>query len=100
MPALPAGFAEAHGKETAGSDDAAGFKAKADYLALLEQQRAAALSALAATPDARLDEATPESMQAYAATVGAMFNMLGIHEMMHAAQFVVVRRKLGRAPLF
>jgi len=100
MPALPDGFAKAHGKETAGSDDAAVFKTKAEYLELFEKQRAAALAALDATPDARLDEPAPEPMRAYAPTIGAMFNMLGIHELMHAAQFVVVRRKLGKPPLF
>lgn len=100
MPALPAGFAEAHGNETAGSDDPSAFRTKAEYLALLEQQRAAALKALEVIPDARLDEPAPESMQAYARTVGAMFNTLGLHEVMHAAQFVVVRRKLGKPALF
>ncbi len=34
---LPAGFAEAHSKETAGSDDATKFCTKAEYLELMDQ---------------------------------------------------------------
>jgi hypothetical protein len=39
-------------------------------------------------------------MRAYAPTVGAALTMLGAHPMMHAGQFVTVRRKLGKPILF
>lgn len=100
MPALPEGFAEAYTKETAGSDDRAKFHAKAQYVQWLEEQRAATLAHVDALSDADLDKAGPEEARAYAPTVGAMFNAIGIHDMMHAPQITVVRRKLGKPALF
>lgn len=99
-PKLPAGFAEAHGKDTAGSDDRARFPKKAEYLALLEQTKAAILAAVDATPEADFDKPGPESMREYAPTVGAALVILGQHWMMHTGQFVPIRRKLGKPPLF
>jgi hypothetical protein len=96
MPDLPDGFAESHTPETSKSDDAARFLKKDEYLTLLEQQRDATLVALDATPNADLDKAAPESMREYAPTIGIAFNVVGIHEVMHAAQFVAVRRMLGK----
>ncbi len=99
MPKLPDGFVESHTPETSKSDTAAKFRKKDEYLRLMEQQRAATLAALDALPDASLDKPAPESMREYAPTIGAVFNMIGLHEMMHAAQFVPVRRKLGKPVL-
>ena len=96
MPALPNGLAEDHTKETSTSNDPARFHKKDQYLAWLTEQRAATMRHLAAVADAALDKPTPESMKAYAPTVGAAFNMIGIHELMHAAQFPPIRRKLGK----
>ncbi|MGD8451102.1 MAG: DinB family protein [Phycisphaerae bacterium] len=100
MPALPEGFAEAHSPESATSDDPAKFLAKDGYLALMEKMRAGTLAALAARPEADFDKPAPESMRAFAATIGAVYMMIGAHELMHAGQFVPIRRKLGRKPLF
>ena len=100
MPDLPAGFAEAHTPETASSDDPARFHTKEQYLSWMEEQRAGTLAALAALPEAELDKASPEPMREWAPTLGVVFNMIGIHEMMHAGQFAVVRRKLDKAMLF
>ena len=44
--------------------------------------------------------AASEAMRDYAPTVGAVLLLIGNHWMMHAGQFVPVRRKLGRPPLF
>lgn len=100
MPALPAGFEQAYTKETAQCDDPARFHTKAQYLQWLEEQRAATLAHLKALPEADLDKPAPAEAQAYAPTIGAMFNAIGIHDMMHAPQISVVRRKLGKPPLF
>jgi len=100
MPALPEGFAAAYTKETARSDDPAKFHKKAQYLQWLEEQRAATLAHLAALPEADLDKPTPEEAQAYAPTIGIMLNVIGIHDMMHASQIALVRRKLGKPALF
>ena len=100
MPALPDGFAERYAKETATSDDAAAFDSKDTLLSVYQQQRAATLAALEKQSDASLDGESPEPMRAYAPNVGAAFSMQGSHWLMHAGQWAVVRRQLGRAPLF
>lgn len=100
MPSLPAGFAEKYGKETAGSDDPGAFDTKAELMRLYQQQRAGTLAALEKIDNEQLSDAAPESMRAYAPTVGAAFAMQGGHWMMHAGQWAVIRRQLGRPPLF
>ncbi|MDB5386574.1 MAG: hypothetical protein JWM11_2220 [Planctomycetaceae bacterium] len=100
MPALPAGFAEKHSKETSSSDNPADFLTKAEYLRILAEQRQGTLAALAKQTDADFDKPAPESMRAYAPNVGNIFSLIGSHWLMHAGQWAVLRRKLGRAPLF
>ena len=97
MPPLPAGFAEKYTKDTAASDDAAKFARKAELLQTYKAQRAGTLAALAKQSDADLDKATGVD---YAPTVGAMFSLQGSHWLMHAGQWAVLRRQLGRKPLF
>jgi hypothetical protein len=96
MPALPDGFAESYTKETSTSDDRAKFHTKAEYLSLLGRMHEGSIKALNAIPDSDLDKPGPEDMRAYAPTVGAVFNLVGQHELMHVGQFVPVRRKLGK----
>jgi hypothetical protein len=98
-PALPEGFAAAYTRETADSDDPAKFLAKSQYLALLDQMKAASLSAVDATQENQLDAPGPEPMRQYAPTVGVVLMLLGTHLLMHAGQFVPIRRKLGKPPL-
>lgn len=95
-PELPEGFAEAHTKETTGSDDAGKFCDKDTYLDLMEKMRVATLELVKNTSDAQLDEPGPERMRAYAPTKGDVLLMLGQHWMMHVGQFVTVRRKLDK----
>jgi len=97
---LPAGFAEAHEKGNAGSDDPARFATKDEYLRLHGLMLQAASAALDRTPESVLHEPGPESMREYAPTKAAAFMLLGNHLTMHAGQFVPVRRKLGKPPLF
>ena len=47
-----------------------------------------------------LDKPGPESMREYAPTVASVLMLLGSHWLMHAGQFVPIRRKLGKPPLF
>lgn len=100
MPPLPAGFAEKHSKETASSDNPADFLTKAEYLKIREEQRVATAAALAKLTDADLDQLPPEQFRTYLKSVGDLFAMLGTHDVMHAGQWAVIRRKLGRPPLF
>ena len=98
--ALPDGFEATYNKETAASDDPATFVAKEQYLALMEQVKADSLAAIDAMPESDLGKPGPEAMREYAPTIGAVLLLLGSHWVMHAGQFVPIRRKLGKPPLF
>ena len=94
---LPEGFHEAYRRDTQCSDDVAHFKSKAEYVELFEKVRAASLAALEEMDDAKLDEPNPiQSMSEMLPTVGQMFTMMLSHPLMHAGQFVPVRRNLGK----
>lgn len=100
MPALPEGFAAKYTKETATSDDASQFCTKAELMQAYKEQRAGTLAALAKCSAADLDKESPESIRSYAPNVAAAISMQGSHWLMHAGQWVIVRRQLGRPPLF
>ncbi len=100
MPKLPEGFAAKYVKETAASDKASDFHTKDQLLDTYKQQRAATVKKLEQISEADLSKASPEPMQSYAPTIGAVFSMQGTHWVMHAGQWAVIRRQLGRAPLF
>lgn len=97
-PALPEGFAAAHGRDEASttSDDPSRFRSKAEYLALWKAQRAASKSVLSALTDAEMDAPGPERTKQLVSNVGGVFVLLGTHAQMHLGQFVGVRRKLGK----
>ena len=99
-PALPDGFVAAHSAESSKSDDAKKFATKDEYFALADKMKAATMAAIDVTPDAALDQPAPEAMREYAPTVAEALTVLGAHAMMHAGQFVPVRRKLGKPVLF
>ncbi len=95
-PALPAGFEEAHNKTAAESGSTSGYLTLQEYRSLWKAQREATLGLLDRMSDADLDRGDPEVYPAYAPTVGAILNMTGLHPLMHAGQFVAVRRALGK----
>lgn len=97
MPALPAGFAEKYTNETAAVDDPAALLTKAELMAAYKAQREATLAALEKQTDASLDG--PSGFD-WSPTVGSIFSMQGAHWLMHAGQWAVVRRQLGRKPMF
>ena len=92
-PALPEGFDAKHDKATSTIDDPSKFLTKAEYLALWKSQRAATRAALESLSDADLDAATPERIRHMCPTVGHLFNLTGLHALMHVGQFVAVRRE-------
>jgi uncharacterized damage-inducible protein DinB len=98
-PELPAGFAAQHDKNKGQEDPPKGYSSKKVYLDLLDQVRKATLAALDKMTDADLDKPTSGKMASYAPTVGAMMVLLANHTMMHAGQFVPVRRQLGKPVL-
>lgn len=99
-PKLPEGFGDQHNKKTAGQDPPKGFATKGQYLELFNKTREAALGALAKMSDADLDKPTTGDMAKFAPNAGAIFMLMANHTMMHAGQFSVVRRKLGKPVLF
>jgi hypothetical protein len=99
-PELPAGFIEQHGKTTAATDPPKGFGTKAEYLTLFNRFRDATLAALAKLSDADLDKPTAGNMAKFAPTLGALLLLQSNHTLMHAGQFTVLRRKLGKPVLF
>ncbi len=91
-PALPLGFAEQH----ASADLPQGARTKAEYLQLLDQLDGAVLALVDRLPAAAFDAPSPERMQSYAPTMGAVVLLIATHGLMHAGQFVPVRRALGK----
>jgi hypothetical protein len=100
MSPLPVGFGDRHTKSTSRIDSASAFLSKGEYLELYQQQRQGTLALLRAQSDAELDLPAPEKFQAYSKSRGDLFSLQGSHLMMHVGQWAVVRRKLGRPPLF
>jgi hypothetical protein len=100
MPPLPEGFADRYTTETAASDDPANFHSREELLRLAAEQRQGTLAAIDSLSAADLDQPSPERLQMFGPNVGYIFAMLGGHWQMHAGQWAVLRRKLGRAPLF
>lgn len=96
VPALPEGFAEKYSKESAASDDASAFVPHSELMKIKSAQGEAVLKMIEGMSDTDFDKPAPEAMQGYAANLGAVANMIGSHWMMHAGQWVVVRRELGR----
>ena len=97
-PELPAGFAERHNKETAAKDT--GFATKAEYLDLFNKVRQATIAAAAKLSESDLDKPTSGPVAQLAPTLGALLLLNANHVMMHAGQFSVLRRKLGKPVLF
>jgi hypothetical protein len=100
MPDLPEGFQDKYNKEAAASDKLDDFDSKEILMGLYEQQRAATIAALDKVSDADLDQESPEAIRSYAPNFGSAFIMQDAHWMMHAGQWAVIRRQLGRDPLF
>ena len=98
-PPLPAGFAERHNKDASKIDPPKGFSSKVEYLDLFNKTREATLANLAKLSDAELDKPTTGDMAKFAPTIGAIFVLVSNHTLMHAGQFTVLRRKLGK-PIF
>jgi hypothetical protein len=99
-PELPIGFSGQHGKDTAAAEPPRGFATKAEYLDLFNRTRAVTLAGVEQLPESDLDKPTSGRMAQIAPTVAALLQLTANHTLMHAGQFSVVRRKLGKPILF
>jgi hypothetical protein len=95
-PQLPEGFEVSHSKEAGDSDRLDGYLSKDAYLGIMGRVREATYVQLEECSEQRLDEPGPEALRSYAPTVGAVFLMIGSHEVMHSGQLAVLRRALGK----
>jgi hypothetical protein len=91
-PPLPEGFREGHDIKTKGSDAGAKYLGKEEYLGLMKAQRTATRAVLDSLSESDLDAPAPERLRDFVPTVGGVFNVVGLHDLMHAGQFVGVRR--------
>jgi hypothetical protein len=94
-PPLPAGFDEAHSLKNREGDDSR-FLGKDEYMKLYEAQRAALKAVIDSVPDADLTDTRGGKLPEFAPTVADALNMAGIHSLMHAGQYVAVRRMLKK----
>lgn len=94
-PVLPAGFEEAHAMDKTKDDDASHFLGPEEYQALWKAQRQATLALLDSLPDEELDREDPGKFPPFAPTVGQLMHLAGTHAILHAGQFVPVRRLKG-----
>lgn len=93
---LPDGFGDAHSKESCNNDDPASFHGKQTYVELFDTVRTASLASLDSYAQSDLDKPAPEDFREFCPTMGDMFTLIATHPMMHAGQFVIVRRQLGK----
>lgn len=99
-PELPAGFAKQHGAETHATEPSVGFATRVEYVDWFTKVRQATIAGLSALKDGDLDAPTQGAMAKFAPTLGALLLLTSNHSLMHAGQFSVVRRKLGKPVLF
>jgi hypothetical protein len=99
-PAVPANFAELYGKKGASDDTPSHFLSKDAYLKMFNEHRDVTKAAVAKLSDQDLDRPTVGEMAAFAPTLGDLLLAVASHTLMHAGQFTVVRRKLGKPVLF
>lgn len=93
---LPEGFRETYSKENATCTDRSKFLTKEQYMSMFDQSQQAIRDALASQSESDLDQPSPEHFRNMFPTVGHIFVLLATHELMHAGQWVPVRRALNK----
>lgn len=100
MPELPAGFPERYGRGKPVTDNPADYLSKEEYTNLAKTVRAATLKALDRLSPADFDKPLEGRLPPFVKTVGDAFVAIGNHWVLHAGQWVVLRRKLRREVMF
>jgi len=98
--ALPGDFNPRHTKEMATVDEGEKFLKKDDYIKYAKQVRADALKVLDSLSEADLAKPAGPGMPPFLKSVGDVFVFLGSHWIMHAGQWAIIRRSIGKPPLF
>jgi len=100
---VPDGFKDVYNMKANVNDGAekfAPFNTKAQLIELFGKVRAGTIACVESMSPEQLDAPTPEKYQAWAPTLGMLVAGQMTHTMMHAGQFQVIRRKLGKPVLF
>ena len=100
MPELPAGFAERHARGKPVTDNPADYLTKKEYLQLAKDIRAATLERTRRLTPADFDKPIEGRVPPWVKKAGDAFTTIGGHWILHAGQWVVLRRKLGRERMF
>jgi hypothetical protein len=93
---LPEEFVQNHSQENASSFGSQHALSKAEYMQLRATVAAATASALDEMTDSDLDAPAPERLRQWFPTVGAVMVLIATHWLMHAGQWVPLRRQLGK----
>jgi hypothetical protein len=93
---LPEGFAAKHSKDQVGNDNPADFYSKQEYLDLFKKVHAVTAAEVDKLSEADLDQPAPENFRAVFPTVGHVVILIATHGLMHAGQFVPIRRRLNK----
>jgi hypothetical protein len=100
MPALPDGFAERHRRDGTVSDNPADYLSKDEYMRLARQVRDATLQVLDKLSDDDLKKPVTARVPPFVKCAADCFATIGNHWSLHAGQWVVIRRALGRPRMF
>lgn len=93
------GFSKRYSRERANIDRAEDFDSKQILLNIFQTQHNQLLDTLNQLSNSDLDLPAVEAIRVYAPTIGAAYTLVGLHIMMHAGQWAVIRRQLGYPPL-
>ncbi|HWG41521.1 MAG TPA: DinB family protein [Gemmataceae bacterium] len=99
-PALSPGFKDQYDKHGAADDSPMHFLSKEQYVEQFTEVREVTKTAVAKLSDADLDRPTTGDMAKFAPKLGDLLILVSNHTLMHAGQFTVVRRKLGKPIVF
>jgi hypothetical protein len=86
--------------DKANAKSTTGFPSKDELFKTLEATRERSIAWVKSLSAAEMAKPMPESLQAFAATVGHLAHILPTHDAMHIGQFQVIRRSLGKPVLF
>lgn len=97
---LPERFEVRHARPDPGCRPDGPFLGKEHYLELMGKQRAVTLQTLRGMNDQQLLAPAPESLHYFGPTVASVIAGQTAHWLMHAGQWAIIRRFLGRPALF
>lgn len=93
---VPQSFHDRYAKGTGGPDDNGPYQTAQEYMDLFDRVNNVIEAELAKLSDEDLDAPAPEKFRERFPSIGHLYILMASHPLMHAGQFVPVRRKLGK----